>query len=282
MGRYLTQILGFVFKRAFRMLDVAGALLPPVAAMLTDLLGPAWSVTQADDLALLAGYGVVGILALRLLSAPYFVWREDQEKLRALEADLAKVRAAPKERVQELLAQDRRDAAAITAELRSRSLGPHPIEFSLRRIGAIQRLRQKIYSISSTDRSLGQLHNTLEDFWQLELQMVLFLVGECDEDAKYNANLLRSAAISNVTWASQRCAGILLHQEEDESKTISEEIRERWRSTANFIGGYEHSSEIEFRGEHLKVKFSSQNLVMECVVPRQKLACLGIEENMLT
>lgn len=96
---YFGRIAGFAFQRSLLRTDVLAAVLTALAPVVYFLAGRDIPEKIALYISMLVAAMVLGVLILRVLTAPYFIWKEDQ-------AEIARLREAlgdPKERARRAL-----------------------------------------------------------------------------------------------------------------------------------------------------------------------------------
>lgn len=88
MRSYGSRILEKALAPTIRAIDVLGFTLPPIVAAYYWLVGR----TMPEEIGQAIGLWILGggltFIAVRLLSAPYFVWREDQARIAELQTQL--------------------------------------------------------------------------------------------------------------------------------------------------------------------------------------------------
>ncbi|MED5550454.1 MAG: hypothetical protein VX529_13955 [Pseudomonadota bacterium] len=101
IGPYLSRVLQRTVRPVVRATDVAGFAVPPLAAAYYHFRGQ--TMPPDFELSMLAwiGYAFAGLLLVRLISSPYLIWKEDQERIRELECRLD----GPNQQIRERLAQ---------------------------------------------------------------------------------------------------------------------------------------------------------------------------------
>ena len=107
MSGFLSRIFHQAFAPSIRVVDAVGILVPPAA-------GGFYWVTGADvpdGLGEALGVWVMGgaamVLVLRLVTAPYFVWRVDQKEIRELKGKLNDPSRIRAERKLDLMLEER-------------------------------------------------------------------------------------------------------------------------------------------------------------------------------
>tara|TARA_A100001391_G_scaffold204831_1_gene202058 strand:+ start:338 stop:973 length:636 start_codon:yes stop_codon:yes gene_type:complete len=89
------------------MTDVVGFCFPPMVAVYFNIRGQDMPDGFETWMLALIGYAFAGVLVLRLLSAPYFIWKEDQARICQLEMSLDRPNQQMRERLAETLASSR-------------------------------------------------------------------------------------------------------------------------------------------------------------------------------
>lgn len=112
MKPYSIRILEKALSPTLRAMDVLGFTIPPIVAGYYGLAGKPMPEEIGQAIAFWILGGSIALILLRLVSAPYFVWREDQDKI----AELMMEVAAPLRGEMMKLAEIRAEARAEVAD----------------------------------------------------------------------------------------------------------------------------------------------------------------------
>ncbi len=103
LWNYLGQIFAFAFRRTTPAIDglqvVAASALPAIAR----ISGAHFAANASTDALAYIGFAAIAFVLLRLLSAPYFIWRDQSQEIAQLKHDLS----LPERRERELLVKNR-------------------------------------------------------------------------------------------------------------------------------------------------------------------------------
>jgi hypothetical protein len=113
--RYLGRVFVFAFARSLLVTDRLSFLIGPLITAALWLRGERVDNT-AELVATATVATILAVLLLRLIAAPFFVWKEDQMEIAGLKQDLARPERAGAEEMNKLRAQRRVDLAAELLE----------------------------------------------------------------------------------------------------------------------------------------------------------------------
>jgi hypothetical protein len=118
LWRFIGLVLSFAFRRTTNAIDgsqvVLASALPAVAKVIGVPFAPD---TSADGLAYI-GLAAVAFVGLRLISAPYFVWKEQSGEIGDLRLELEKPERIELDALARKRAQARLDLAKLTGKIR--------------------------------------------------------------------------------------------------------------------------------------------------------------------
>ncbi len=121
MGGYLPRLFGFATTRSVARTDLLAGVFGVLVPSFFILTGRKVPEDAANLVALWASCTVLAVVALRLLAAPYYLWKSDQETISSLKAQLddpaRRRREAFEEGMQNTRAQLRTKCAAIWTTL---------------------------------------------------------------------------------------------------------------------------------------------------------------------
>lgn len=122
MGRtYLAEVLSFAFRRTVTVTDGLSVIIGTVLPAALYLMG---SPSMAKDLAGLAALAVVCVAALvallRLVSAPYFIWKRQQARIAELERELSEPDRQLRAMMRQAEIEDRRQLVAQISQIADR------------------------------------------------------------------------------------------------------------------------------------------------------------------
>ena len=160
LWQYLGQIFAFAFRRTTPAIDglqvVAASAIPAFAK----LMGVKMASDTANDALAYIGFAAIAFIILRLLSAPYFIWREQTSDVACLKHELNR----PERLEQELLMRKRakfriRLSAHIYEFYMQASSKPYTGDFGSMSLHGI-----KLVGQASTSVSLQKGYSRLIDY----------------------------------------------------------------------------------------------------------------------
>ena len=86
--KYLIKIFGFTFRGLVIRTDALQILLAAAFPSIYHIMGWPMPSELAPSIAAYIGYAVGTFLLMRLVAAPYFIWKEDQKKIKSIEDKL--------------------------------------------------------------------------------------------------------------------------------------------------------------------------------------------------
>lgn len=126
---YLKAISAFALQRTVTRTDTAATFVGVLAPAITTVL----RVAVADLTVFVAWVviAVVGAVAItRLVTAPYFIWKDQNAKIAALETAAVEPERRARAVMQDMLVEDRKKLAAIVVDLKADAwIASTPIEF---------------------------------------------------------------------------------------------------------------------------------------------------------
>jgi hypothetical protein len=110
-GRYLVLVGKFAFRKSVLLTDRLSFLIGPLVTALLWLRGEPVPDNVAALVASATVATILAVLFLRLLAAPFFIWRDDQLAIAGLKDELARPERAGRDETHRILAQCRLELA---------------------------------------------------------------------------------------------------------------------------------------------------------------------------
>lgn len=123
--RYIGLIFGFAFRRttiAVDGLQILAASGLPAAAKFAGIKMPE---TASNDILAYIGLVAIAFVIIRLLCAPFFIWKDDQGTITQLRNQIERPKSLEMEKLAEIRAEKRLELAVQVREMHTQFLLPH-------------------------------------------------------------------------------------------------------------------------------------------------------------
>ncbi|TVR11122.1 MAG: hypothetical protein EA385_01915 [Salinarimonadaceae bacterium] len=180
---YLSLVFAFVFQRAFLRIDIASAVVSALAPGVFFLWGYEMDPTGITlSVWLLAAIGVA--FAIRVVCAPYFIWRRDQKRIAELQAEIDEPREKRRREMKNRLIDAR---MAVLNFITDHKIEEHVEDYSISRLSDHRAIRSPIRLVRAEDDSITEVLDSIETHYNRIITLLRIQLLSTDETEKEKA-----------------------------------------------------------------------------------------------